>query len=124
MLQGAVTAFASSMQLGPIAGPIVGAVNAAAVIAMGIANINKIKSASTEGTSEGGGASAAAATTASALVSAPNIDTNLPSVRNVTSASEEDRLNRMASSQKVYILQSDIEAADHQSKVQVAESSF
>lgn len=119
MLQGAVTAFSSSMQLGPIAGPIVGAANAAAVIAMGIANINKIKSANMDGSSEGGTSSSA-----SVSVSAPSVDTYLPSVRNVTSASEEDRLNRMASPQKVYILQSDIEAAGNQSKTQIEESSF
>lgn len=119
MLQGAVTAFSSSMQLGPIAGPIVGAANAAAVIAMGIANINKIKSANMDGSSEGGTSSSA-----SVSVSAPSVDTYLPSVRCVTSASEEDRLNRMASPQKVYILQSDIEAAGNQSKTQIEESSF
>lgn len=119
MLQGAVTAFSSSMQLGPIAGPIVGAVNAAAVIAMGIANINKIKSANVDSSSEGGGTASAPAS-----VSAPSIDTNIPTIRTATSASEEDRLNRMASPQKVYILQSDIEAAGSQSKTQIEESSF
>lgn len=119
MIQGAVTAFASAQQLGPIAGPIVGGINAAAVTAMGMMNIAKIKATNIDSPSEGGSTASAPAS-----VSAPNIDTNLPSVRNVTSASEEDRLNRMASSQKVYILQSDIEAAGHQSKVQVAESSF
>lgn len=119
MLQGATTAFASAMQLGPIAGPIVGAINAAAVVATGIANINKIKSANMEGSSEGG-----PSVSAPASVSAPNIETQMPTIRTATSASEEDRLNRMASSQKVYILQSDIEAAGNQSKVQVAESSF
>lgn len=118
MLQGAVTAFSTAMQLGPVAGPIVGAVNSAAVIAMGIANINKIKS--TNPTSGDG----VSDSSASASVNAPAIDTNLSIVRNVTSASEEDRLNRMASPQKVYILQSDIEAAGSQSKTQIEESSF
>jgi predicted nucleic acid-binding Zn-ribbon protein len=119
MLNGAVAAFASAQQLPPPFGQIVGAANAAAVIAMGVANINKIKSTNPTG---GGTATASAPTPAS--VSAPNIDTGLQSVRNVTSASEEDRLNRMAKEQRVYILQSDIEAAGEQSKVQVAESSF
>lgn len=91
---------------------------AASIAASGIANINKIKSTDINGS----GASVSAS--APAAVSAPNIETELPSVRNVTTASEEDRLNRMASSQKVYILQSDIEAANNQSRVQVAESSF
>jgi hypothetical protein len=118
MLQGAVTAFSTAMQLGPVAGPIVGAVNSAAVIAMGIANINKIKS--TNPTSGDG----VSGSSAPASVSAPNIETQMPTIRTATSASEEDRLNRMASPQKVYILQSDIEAAGSQSKTQIEESSF
>lgn len=148
MLQGAVTAFTSAMSLGPIAGPIVGAANAAAVVAMGIANINKIKStnmnASAGESGSGGDASAIAnsasqsvsriATSASqsvskiatseSVVNAPDIETGLQTVRTATSASEEDRLNRMASSQKVYILQSDLEAASMSSKAVVAEASF
>lgn len=144
MLQGAVTAFASSMSLGPIAGPIVGAVNAAAVVAMGIANINKIKS--TNPSSGGGGATASASAPrtqpassvvaqaraeevkqekeVSAIVNAPEVETNMGTTRTITSASEEERLNRMASPQKVYILQSDLEASNKSSKVVVEEASF
>lgn len=117
MLNGAVMAYASAQSLGPIAGPIVGGINAGAVVAMGIANINKIKS-----TNPGSGGSASSVTPAS--VEAPNVETNLATTRNITTASEEERLNRMASSQRVYILQSDIEAANNQSKAQVEESSF
>lgn len=118
MLQGAVTAFTSAQSLGVPFGQIVGAANAAAVIAMGVANINKIKS--TNFSSGGGSVSA----TAPVAVNAPNVETQLTTTRNLTSASEEERLNRMASNQRVYILQSDIEAAGTQSKAQVAESSF
>ena len=117
MLNGAVVAFTSAQSLGPIAGPIVGSVNAAAVIAMGMANINKIKS-----TNFSGGGSSSSSTPAA--VNPPSVDTNIPTIRTATSASEEDRLNRMASPQKVYILQSDIEAAGSQSKTQIEESSF
>lgn len=118
MLQGAVTAFTSAQSLGVPFGQIVGAANAAAVIAMGVANINKIKSTNF---SNGGGSVSA---TAPVAVNAPNVETQLTTTRNLTSASEEERLNRMASNQRVYILQSDIEAAGTQSKAQVAESSF
>ena len=119
MLNGAVGAYASAAaSLPPPAGLIVGAASAASVIAMGMANINKIKSTSFSGS----GSSASAS--APSVVSAPSIDTNLQSVRNVTSASEEERLNRMASDQRVYILQSDIEASGKRSKVQVSEASF
>ena len=119
MLNGAVAAFASAQTLPPPFGQIVGAANAAAVIAMGVANINKIKSTN----STGGGASSATAPTP-AVVSAPNVDTNLQSVRNVTSASEEERLNQMAKDQRVYIVSSDIEAALDGNRTRVEESSF
>ena len=118
MLQGAITAFTSAQSLGVPFGQIVGAVNAAAVIAMGVANINKIKAV------KPGSDNGSVVATAPVAVNAPNVETQLPTTRNLTSASEEERLNRMASSQKVYILQSDIEAAGMQSKAQVAESSF
>lgn len=115
MLNGAVMAYSTAQTLGPPQGPIIGAINAAAVIATGMANINKIKSTNPSG----GGASSAPA-----VVSPPSVDTGMQSVRSITSASEEERLNRMASNQRVYILQSDIEASGNQSKVQVEESSF
>ena len=118
MLSGVVAAISTAMTLGPIAGPIMGAINSAAVIAAGVANIQKIRSTSTskDGGSGGGNTSAA--------VSPPSINTNIPTIRTATSASEEDRLNRMAEPQRVYILQSDIEAAGSQSKTQIKESSF
>lgn len=121
MLSGVVAAISTAMQLGPIAGPIMGAINSATVIAAGVANINKIKSQSTS--KNGGGGSVSGASTPAA-VNPPSVNTNIPTVRTATSASEEERLNRMASPQKVYILQSDIEAAGSQSKTQVEESSF
>lgn len=102
----------------PPAGIIVGATQAAAVLATGVANIAKMKATST------GASSMASFSSPSASVTAPNVPTQLESVRNLTSASEEERLNKMAQSQKVYILQSDIEAAGAASKAQVAESTF
>lgn len=121
MLNGAIGAFTqASSTLPPPFGQIIGAANAAAVITMGTMNIAKIKNANYD--SNGGGTTSASLPSAS--VSAPSVVTQMSSTRTITSASEEDRLNRMASSQKVYILQSDIEASSNQSKVQVAESSF
>lgn len=121
MLNGAIGAFTqASSTLPPPFGQIVGAANAAAVITMGTMNINKIKNSNFD--SANGGSTSASLPSAS--VSAPSVSTNVPNIRNVTSSSEEDRLNRMAEPQKVYILQSDIEASSNQSKVQVAESSF
>lgn len=121
MLNGAIGAFTqASSTLPPPFGQIVGAANAAAVITMGTMNISKIKNSNFD--SANGGSTSASLPSAS--VSAPSVSTNVPNIRNVTSSSEEDRLNRMAEPQKVYILQSDIEASSNQSKVQVAESSF
>ena len=122
MLQGAVTAYSSAQSLGPIAGPIVGAANAAAVIAAGAANIAKIRATQV---SKDGASTAPTAAAVSPVVSAPVQDYTPPEqLRTVTSASEEDRLNRMAEPARVYILQSDIEAAGRAAKVQVDESTF
>lgn len=114
MLQGAVTAYSSAQTLGVPLGPIVGAANAAAVTAMGIANIQKIRSTQVGGSG----------TTAAPTVSAPRVDVGPAQTTVIRGEGEEERLNRMAGPQRVYILQSDIEAAGHTSKVQVAESSF
>ena len=57
-------------------------------------------------------------------VSAPVIGSEMQAVRNVTSASEEDRLNQMASDQRVVLVMSDLEVKQAQKRVQVAESSF
>ena len=118
MLSGVVTAISTAMQLGPIAGPIMGAINSAAVIAAGVANITKIKQQSTSKNAS------SSQTPTTAQVSAPVIGSEMQAVRNVTSASEEDRLNQMASDQRVVLVMSDLEVKQAQKRVQVAESSF
>ena len=119
MLSGAVTAYAGAQSLGVPMGPIVGAINAAAVIATGIANIAKIKSQqiSTDSSSSQSAA-------VPAQVTAPTIETQVQNVRNITSASEEDRLNAMAGDRQVYILSSDLEADRNAQRVQVQETTF
>ena len=118
-ISGAIKAYMSAQSLGPI-GPIVGAVKAATVLATGMAQIAKIRNTEINKDSAPSGSSSGI----SASVSAPTVTPQVSNVRNVTSASEEERLNQMASSQKVYILSSDIEASQRQRKVQVQESSF
>lgn len=120
MISGAVTAFSTAQQLGPIAGPIVGAINAAAVIASGLANIAKIRATNVDKNST----PATQSPEAPATVSAPTVETAIPTTTVTEGASQEMRLNRATEPQKVYILQSDIEAAGDTSRVQVAESSF
>lgn len=121
MLSGVVTAISQAQQLGPIAGPIAAAVNSAAVIAAGVANIAKIKA---QQVSTGAAASATPDAAVPAQVSAPSIIPDVQQVRTVTGASEEERLNRMAGDRRVYILQSDIEAANERSRVTVDETTF
>ena len=120
MLQGAVTAYASAQSLGVPMGPIVGAINAAAVIATGIANIAKIKSTNVSRDS----APTTTAPTAPATVQAPALQTAVPTTTVVNGASTETALNNASRPQKVYIVQSEIQAAGNLAEVTEGESSF
>lgn len=120
-ISGAVGAYMQAAgSIPPPWGIILGAAQAAAVLATGMAQIAKIRNTEINKDSAPSGSSSGI----SASVSAPTVTPQVSNVRNVTSASEEERLNQMASSQKVYILSSDIEASQRQRKVQVQESSF
>lgn len=119
ILSGVTTAIARAYELGPIAGPIVGALQSAAIIATGVAQINKIKQTDVSGNSSSSGS-----ISAPAAVQAPTISPQFNQVRNITGASEEERLNRMAGDQRVYVLESDIEAARNSRRVKVEESTF
>ena len=119
MISGAVTAYSTAQELGPIAGPIVGAINAAAVIASGLANIAKIKATTVSKDS----APSTSVEAPAATVAAPALESVTPTTV-MTGASTETALNNAARSQRVYILQSDIEAAGNTSRTLVAESSF
>lgn len=115
-ISGAVGAYTqAAATIPPPYGIIVGAAQAATVTATGMVNIAKMRS-----TNVGGSAASAPVS-----VAAPSVNTtNVSSVRNVTSATEEERLNKMAQDQRVYILSSDIEASQNAIKTQVAETSF
>jgi len=117
-ISGAIGAFMQASEtIPPPYGQIVGAIEAAAITAAGIAQIAQMKA--TNVSTEGG-----SRPTISAMASAPALQPNVTNVRTVTSASEEDRLNQMAKEQRVYILASDIQASQDQIKTQVEESSF
>lgn len=121
MLNGVVTAISQAQQLGPIAGPIMAAINSAAVIAAGVANITKMKQQSTSANSS---SSSSASPATPAVVSAPQITQEVQTFRSLTSASEEDRLNKMAEDRKVYLVTSELEAHEQDTKVRLEESSF
>ena len=116
MLNGVVSAISTAQKLGPPQGPIMAAINSAAVITAGVANIAKIRNTKVSTSS--------ASTTVPAVAQAPAIEPQLTQVRTLTGATEEDRLNRMADRQRVYILDSDIEAKRDERRVQVEETTF
>lgn len=119
MLQGIVSAVATAMAIPPPVGPILGAINAATVLATGTANIAKIKATDVATGSSPGGADVP-----SASVQIPTINRSLPATQILTSASDEARLNKIASDQRVKLVYSDLEVASTDQRVKVEESSF
>ena len=116
-ISGAIGAYMSAVSSLPAPyGIIVGAAQAASVTAAGMAQIAQMRKTKV--------GSSGASSAPSAIVSAPMVETSVPSVRSVTSATEEERLNQMAKDQRVYLVTSDVEAALDDSKVRVEESSF
>ena len=118
-LSGAVTAYTQAQQLGPIAGPIMGSINAAAVVATGTAQIAKIRSTTVSTTS----AATTSASTATAGVPTSSIS-SVPTSVTTTTASDETKLNQRIQSQKVYILSSDLEANSRRVQILSGETSF
>ena len=121
-ISGAVGAYMQAVAtIAPPAGAITGAIQAAAVTAAGLAQIAQMRNTKVSGSA---GATSMPTPAVASVASAPTLTTQVSNVRNVTSATEEDRLNQMASDQRVYILASDIEASQNQIKTQISESSF
>lgn len=120
-ITGAIDAYMGTISTikGPWAIPIA-VLNAATVMAAGIANINKIKAVQVDkdsgaGSSIGGGVGASVT---------PTVTAQTPIFRSLTTASEETRLNNMASEQRVYLVYSDVQAAGQRVEVTNNESSF
>ena len=99
-----------------IAKGILAATNAAGVLASGIATTAKIRATQFGSAGSAGGAVMAA--------TAPAVQTALPQVLQTSTASDVERLNRAAAPSRVYILQSDIEAAGRAQRVRVQEATF
>lgn len=105
--------------------PVLGAINMAAAIALGLANIKSILSVdSSGGTGYGSSSSSGAAVSTPAIVTPPAVVQEVETVRSLTGASEEERLNQMASDQRVYLVYSDVEQAGRRVQVQQSETSF
>lgn len=120
-ISGAIAAYMSAQSLPFPANAIVGAAQAAAVTAAGMAEIAKMRATKVSALSS---SSSSVPAPVAAVASAPEIPTEVGNVRTLTSASEEVRLNQMASDQRVYILSSDLEADREAVRTRVAESSF
>ena len=122
-ISGATSAYMSTWKAYgemPILAQTLAIVNAAAVMAAGMANVAKIRSTDVSGDS----APSASSSSIGATVSAPSIPTEVPQTRTLTSASEERRLNERGRDQRVYIVWSDIEAAGRKARVRDTETSF
>lgn len=124
-LAGVAMAVSTAMSLGPIAGPIMAAVNSAMVIATTAAQIAKIKSTTFDvggGGSMGGEVSAQAAPTPAAMEYVPNYSTN------VTGESETVNLanavNDGQKDQRVYLVESDINEVGKRVEVREKEITF
>lgn len=119
-ISGAIAAYTGTIEVvkGP-AGVILGAVQAAAVTAAGLAQIAQIRKTSVTG---GGGGSASGVSVAQA---APSTALNLEQVKSVTAGEGTERLNaRQRQSSRVYILASDLQAERNDARARVAETSF
>lgn len=124
--QAAQAAYQSAfMPVPTYASPVLGAINMAAAIATGLANIKSILSVdSSGGTGYGSSTSTGAAVSTPAVVTPPAVVQEVATVRSLTGASEEERLNQMASDQRVYLVYSDVEQAGKRVQVQQSETSF
>ena len=119
-ISGAIAAYMNGVKalpLPPGAGIALGVAQAATVLAAGMANIKKIQSTKV---GSGGGESASVPALATAPAYAPAISMT----RSVTGRSEVERLNKMASDSRVYLVYSDLEIANTRQRVRVQETEF
>jgi hypothetical protein len=126
-LAGVAMAVSTAMSLGPIAGPIMAAVNSALVITTTALQIAKIKST----TFDGGGSVSAGGEAASAAAATPTVTATeyVPNyAANVTGESETVNLasavNEGQKDQRVYVVESDITEAGKRVEVRESESTF
>ena len=121
-IAGAAEAYESAQRLGPPMGPIIGAVNMAAAIATGMAQVMQIKNSKfgqegSASSSAGGGAPAVADIQVAPLLN-ESLDMNNITAMSAQSMAEGNNDNR------VYILQSDITKSNQQVEVRENETTF
>lgn len=125
-LAGVAMAVSNAMIIPPPAGPIIGAINAATVIATTAAQIAKIKSTTFD--SGGGGsvggdvASVAATPTPAAVEYTPKYSTNVTG--NSETVNLANAVSERQTNQRVYVVESDINEAGKRVEIREAESTF
>lgn len=117
---GAVSAFTStwSSELPLTAKAILAPINAASALAAGYAQVRQMQAVRV------GNKSGSSVTMPSVVAAPAAAVSGMTNVRTITGASEEERLNRMASDTRVYVVESDITQAQNAQRVRVAEASF
>lgn len=117
-------AYRAAFNPGGVWSPALGAVYMANAIATGFVNLKNIMAVNTSSGSGSGVSSAAPTVSTPAVVTPPAVVQEVATVRSLTGASEEERLNQMASDQRVYLVYSDVEQAGKRVQVQQSETSF
>lgn len=123
-ISGAISAYMNGVKTIPIpswAGIALGAVQAASVLAAGMAQVAKIRNTQI---SRSGSASSAGSAAAPMAAQAPAIPQTAQQSAVIRNAYNTERLNTRMADQRVYILQSDLEASGKQVAVREAESTF
>lgn len=123
-LAGVAMAVSTAMSLGPIAGPIMAAVNSALVITTTALQVAKIKSTTFDGggSSIGGEVSVQAAPTPAAMEYVPNYSTNITGQSETVDLA--NAVNEGQKDQRVYVVESDINEAGKRVQVRESESTF
>ena len=123
-IAGAVKAYTAALAI-PFGGIPLAIANAAVVTAAGMAQVAKIRKTNVSRNSSGSSSSASAATMSSgAAATAPSVPQTAQQSAIIQNAWNTEKLNTRLADQRVYILQSDLEASGRQVAVREAESTF
>ena len=117
-------AYRAAFNPGVVWSPALGAVYMASALATGFMNLKNIMAVNTSSSTGSGVSSATPTVSTPAIVTPPAVVQEVETVRSLTGASEEERLNQMASDQRVYLVYSDVEQAGKRVQVQQSETSF
>lgn len=117
-------AYRAAFNPGGMWSPALGAVYMASALATGFMNLKNIMAVNTSSSTGSGVSSATPTVSTPAIVTPPAVVQEVTTVRSLTGASEEERLNQMANDQRVYLVYSDVEQAGKRVQVQQSETSF